>query len=163
MKIWIISDTHFGHENIIKYASRPFKNALEMDQALIANWNRLVGPDDLVYHLGDFAFGPVDQQKALVKQLNGKILLIRGNHDRKCNGLIKLGFAGVLDEGILKYHHWTVHLTHHKRPTVENVINLHGHTHLKERFSKGSVNMSVEAWDYTPVLLDEVLGQYSRA
>lgn len=55
-QIWLISDTHFGHEKIIEYTGRPFKNAAEMDQCIADNWADCVKPQDLVYHLGDVAW-----------------------------------------------------------------------------------------------------------
>ena len=48
--IFFTSDTHFGHEAIIKFCSRPFKDAHEMDEVMINNWNNKVGPDDLIFH-----------------------------------------------------------------------------------------------------------------
>ena len=81
--VFFTSDTHFGHENIIKYCKRPFANADEMDDTLIKNWNSVVGPNDTVFHLGDFAWGdPLVWNNALDK-LNGHIHLILGNHDMK--------------------------------------------------------------------------------
>lgn len=81
--IWFIGDTHFGHANIIKYASRPFNDVAHMDAMLIKNWNDSVGVDDVVYHVGDVAF--LNSRKAIevVKRLNGQIHLIVGNHDKK--------------------------------------------------------------------------------
>lgn len=78
--IWFISDTHFGHENIIYYAGRPFEGATEMDEELIDAWNARVRPDDLVYHLGDFAMD-AKHGVAIRRNLNGAIRLIVGNHD----------------------------------------------------------------------------------
>lgn len=80
----IVSDTHFGHANIIRYCRRPYRDAKEMDEDLIRRWNRTVAPDDTVYHFGDVSFNP----KRYLGRLNGKIILIQGNHDKdKYNGL----------------------------------------------------------------------------
>ena len=70
-KIFFISDTHFGHTNIIKYCNRPFNNTDEMDTALIKNWNAKVPKDGIVYHLGDFAWGSINYWEKIREQLNG--------------------------------------------------------------------------------------------
>ena len=82
-KIFFVSDTHFGHSNIIKFCDRPFKDAEEMDYKLIENWNKKVPQDGLVFHLGDFAWGGYEFWKKIREQLNGDIILIKGNHDQK--------------------------------------------------------------------------------
>jgi calcineurin-like phosphoesterase family protein len=82
-KIFFTSDTHFGHDNIIKFCDRPFKNIEEMDYKLIENWNKKVPQDGLVFHLGDFAWGGYEFWKKIRDQLNGEIILIKGNHDQK--------------------------------------------------------------------------------
>lgn len=82
-KIFFTSDTHFGHDNIIKFCDRPFKDIEEMDFKLIENWNKKVPQDGLVFHLGDFAWGGYEVWKKVRDQLNGDIILIKGNHDQK--------------------------------------------------------------------------------
>lgn len=82
MTIWFSSDTHFGHENIIKYCDRPFKNVDHMNEVIIDNWNSVVSSGDTVYHLGDVALGQIDKSLACVSRLNGYKILILGNHDR---------------------------------------------------------------------------------
>ena len=81
MKTWFISDTHFNHENIIKYCDRPFASKEEMNQELIKRWNNTVSKNDIVWFLGDFALGGREECKSLLAQLNGEIRMIRGNHD----------------------------------------------------------------------------------
>ena len=80
-KFYFTSDTHFGHENIIKYCKRPFKDVEEHDATLIKNWNDVVPEDGIVFHLGDVAFGNPDRVNEILSQLNGTIYLIIGNHD----------------------------------------------------------------------------------
>lgn len=82
-KIFFTSDTHFLHENIIKYSNRPFHNAVEMTEYIIEQWNKKVPEDGIVYHLGDFGFGATNRLIQILKRLNGKIHLITGNHDRR--------------------------------------------------------------------------------
>ena len=85
-RIWFTSDTHFGHANIIGYTNRPFSDVDEMDVVLAANWNRVVGKDDLVFHLGDFCFGTPGDWRSIHERLNGHIVLILGNHDMRMYG-----------------------------------------------------------------------------
>lgn len=78
--IYYIADPHFGHENIIGFCGRPFSSVEEMDKMLIANWRAVVKPDDDIYVLGDLVFKSSEPETYL-KQLTGRIHLIRGNHD----------------------------------------------------------------------------------
>ena len=75
---WIISDTHFFHENIGKYCSRPDN----WQELIVKNWNDLVSPDETVLHLGDFALGNKTNFDLLTGMLKGRLFLIQGNHDR---------------------------------------------------------------------------------
>ena len=87
MKTWITSDLHFGHANIMKYCAESrsrFNNDVEyMNARMIEEWNNLVAPEDVVYILGDVAFLPRDKAVKIVERLNGKKILIEGNHDTK--------------------------------------------------------------------------------
>lgn len=82
-KVFFTSDTHFGHSNIIKYCQRPFNSAEHMDEVLINNWNEVVSPQDIVFHLGDFCFGSDKEWIKILQRLNGTKYLILGNHDLK--------------------------------------------------------------------------------
>ena len=79
--IYYTSDLHLGNKNIIEYENRPWKTVEEMDAGLIKNWNETVSDDDEVYVLGDFCFKGATKAIEYLKQLNGHIHLIRGNHD----------------------------------------------------------------------------------
>ena len=82
-RVFFTSDTHFYHSNIINFCGRPFKSVEVMNETLIANWNSVVGPDDIVFHLGDFCLGGSAEWTNILNRLNGKIYLIVGNHDIK--------------------------------------------------------------------------------
>lgn len=82
---FVTSDLHFFHKNIVKYTGRPWAFDQQTDE-LIERWNSRVGLLDEVYHLGDFAFvkdAEVDKVVDIIKQLNGRIHFIRGNHDQR--------------------------------------------------------------------------------
>lgn len=103
--IYVTSDLHFGHKNIIKYENRPFNSVEEMNEAYIKKWNGTVNNKDTVYILGDFSWlKPADTMKIL-KKLNGKKILITGNHD--CN-FLKNSFDFSLFEEIIPYKEITI-------------------------------------------------------
>ena len=87
MTIWITSDTHWGHKNIMKFCpesrARFRDDVAYMNEAMIREWNDLIGTDDTVYILGDVAFLPAEKAVATVRRLNGVKILVEGNHDRK--------------------------------------------------------------------------------
>lgn len=80
-KIFIIGDPHFWHKNIINYCNRPFATVEEMNETLIENWNSVVGKQDVVYVLGDFALCGKDRIIEITQKLNGRKRLVLGNHD----------------------------------------------------------------------------------
>ncbi|MFA5559354.1 MAG: metallophosphoesterase [Methanofastidiosum sp.] len=157
----VISDPHLAHENIIKYCNRPFKNADEMDEVIITNWNDEVADEDTVYMLGDFAFGRGSKEKLklYLPQLKGRIILIRGNHDHETVGWYKrYGVADVHGGEVWKYEPYVL-LSHRPYPTKHPWMNIHGHTHNLMHIHPSGVyvNVSVEAIGYKPIDLDELI------
>ena len=82
MKVFMISDTHFGDERILRYENRPFSSVEEMDKAIIENWNQVVGEEDTVFHLGDVSSYDPERNKEILSSLHGKKILVMGNHDQ---------------------------------------------------------------------------------
>lgn len=134
---WIISDTHFGHEQILEYC--PWRqtwarSVAEHDAHLIAAWQGCVRASDIVLHLGDFALGPKDRIPVLRAQLPGRIILIHGNHDRSCASMQAAGFDTVASAAriVTKDGVW---IARHNpaafsvREAAEAVRLLHGHSH----------------------------------
>ncbi len=80
--IFFTSDQHFGHKNIIKFSNRPFNSVEEMDEMMIQRWNEKVGETDEVYHLGDVGLASSGKLRKILERLNGKIYLIKGNHEK---------------------------------------------------------------------------------
>jgi len=150
-KIWLTSDTHFFHENILKYCNRPFGSVEDMNEALVKNWNSVVKPEDHVYHLGDFCFGNVEKWNWCLEpgRLNGHIHLILGNHDPERvfrEGTLIERFDSIDFQKILVIGGWTVILNHFPFLSFSNnidhkVIGLSGHTHV------GQLSSSVESYD----------------
>lgn len=158
--VWFIADTHFGHSKIIEYCNRPFPNADIMDFNMIQRWNEVVKKDDKVYHLGDFALGNKEQVASIVEQLNGKIYLVKGNHDTRPNQWYRdCGFAEVYDHPIIIMDYLV--LSHESLPFVMNQMycNLFGHIHTSPMFRTwGDHNacMCVERHNYYPVNLETI-------
>lgn len=92
-----IADTHFRHAKIIDMCARSYHTVDEMDDDIIRRWNEVVGAVDLVYHLGDFAFGlgDVDAVKGIFDRLHGRKILIIGNDDVRKNGILHPTLAGL--------------------------------------------------------------------
>jgi len=149
MRYFFTSDTHFGHKNILKYTNRPFKSVEEMDEELIRRWNATVTPDDTVIHLGDFSLkGNVNKY---LKQLNGNIIWIGGNHDSK----------PIIRDMIIEHGGKSWHLAHDPQD-CESEFNLHGHVHTewKVKIQKNGrvfVNVGVDQWDFQPITIKQIL------
>jgi len=173
-RLFLTSDTHFGHANIIKYCGRPFASADEMDAALIRNWNAVVGVDDVVVHLGDFAFKTRRKVEDILAQLNGHVYLVLGNHDSVGHMSRVTRFRGVFcgepmkDYIILRVNDsdWAC-LTHYplagNNPAYLHLLPIffgHIHTSAIKKIEDGPHNVlgtydvGVDNNDFTPVEFD---------
>ena len=144
-KIYFTSDSHVNHSNIIKFCKRPFENIQEMNQELIRKWNEKVPKDGIVFHLGDFSWGGYNAWKDFREQLNGDIILIKGNHDIKNLTPQAVGlFKHVTQQMFIEIEGRKVYLNHVPflcyggtyRDQKGLVYQLFGHVHLsniKER------------------------------
>lgn len=166
---WVTSDTHFEHNNIIKYCNRPFQTYWEMDNTLVENWNSVVKQGDYVYHLGDvFMEAPRGEgsrlyRDNLLKRLNGRITLILGNHDN----VKYLSGTGRFHE-ILMWKPWNPdkkkplllsHVPLHKDSVMWETrggVNVHGHIHNKKSPDGPYRNVCVEMTNYTPINIEEL-------
>lgn len=130
--VWVISDTHFNHANIIKYCNRPFSSVEEMNEVLITSWNIMVSENDTVYHLGDFAMGDKSLVPDFIKRLNGNIKFILGNHD---NVNVMNAITKPTWEEVIKVGKKLVIMNHYPFSSLPDpssnkpVIQLHGHVH----------------------------------
>lgn len=124
-KVFFTSDPHFCHEEIIGYCNRPFKNAEEMNEALIKNYNYLVGDNDVVYFLGDVGFSNYQKLKPIFSRLKGKKILIRGNHDKASRSFyMSLGFFDVLDSAMISIGKTKVNLQHYPNRTFIETLGV---------------------------------------
>ena len=112
--IFFVSDTHFGHTNIMKYCNRPFTSIEEHDRTIIERWNEKVGSDDIIFHLGDFAFASEKRIKEILEQLNGKKYLIFGNHDwaRMTKNICTRYFEDVSQQMVIRIDNKVIYLNH---------------------------------------------------
>lgn len=170
MKIFVTSDTHFGHFNICKYCDRPFKSIQEMDNILIKRWNERVKKDDLVYFLGDFCFKRSEEAKDAPngdvfnyyrKQLNGEIIFVKGNHDKNNGNRTKIHNLVINHAG------QNIFMCHNPEHIIGNYqINLHGHIHQKGKYqiidNKIKINVGVDVWKFYPITLDEIICYSNR-
>lgn len=181
-KLFFTSDTHLGHFNICKYCHRPFQSRSEMDQTLIANWNSVVPEDGIVVHCGDFMLPHENNIKEYMKylnKLNGRVLLIRGNHD-----IIELltsneKLISVQDKAVVEVEGIKIYAEHYPCAAFNGDYHVYGHVHTlndgkcygldaeaMEAMKRVTYDVGVDQNNYTPVsfwkLCDVIREQMSK-
>jgi calcineurin-like phosphoesterase family protein len=162
MAVFFTSDTHFGHEAIIRLTRRPFASAKEMDEAMIARWNAAVAPGDTVYHLGDVCFRNSRSLADYRRQLNGTVHLIRGNHDNELRTAPAGLFASVSDILEVKTNGRMIVLCHYPirewNQCRRGSWHLFGHVHgrLDDAPLGYSLDVGVDSHDFRPWSFEEI-------
>ncbi len=161
-RVWFTSDTHFGHAKILVVVQRPFRTVDEMDEALVGNWNAVVAPGDDVWHLGDFAFQEAGSLEGLRGRLNGKIHLIRGNHDVGVAERQRHLFASVHDIAEIEIDGQMLALCHYPLREWPKAWrggwHLFGHVHgaLDGEPHGHSLDAGVDSHDFAPVDISRI-------
>lgn len=160
MTIFFTADTHFGDHRTINIHKRPFPTVAAMDAYLIDRWNAVVGPNDIVWHLGDVARRPADVP-ALLARLNGTKHLLRGNNDPEATGAAP-GWASVGDYAEVAVDGQHLVLCHYAfrswNRQHRGALNLHGHSHGRLKPLLRQFDVGVDARGFAPTTLAQLLG-----
>ena len=178
-RIFYIADWHHSHVNSIRFDNRPYNNVYEMNEDLIRRWNSVVSNDDTVYILGDMFWCNVSQALPVLDQLNGKKILVKGNHDRCNDSRFRSKFEKIVDYLEIEDNGRRVVLCHYPIPCFKNHFygwyHLYGHVHtsfewnmmesvkreMTELYGKQCQMYNCGAMlpymNYTPRTLDEII------
>lgn len=161
--IWFISDTHFGHNNIIKFSNRPYLDIDTMNEMLIKSFNDHVSPNDISIWVGDVSFKGVEESKRIIRRMNGYKILVVGNHDfERKKGIKPLAMDEVHIVYNLQMSESKVAFTHYPMDNLpEGWVDVHGHVHIgghhaDEVESTTHINVNCEFWDYKPIPLEVI-------
>ena len=167
MAVWFTSDTHFTDPRVLRLDRRPYASLADHDAALIAQWNAVVGEDDEIWHLGDFARTPdAERVGSLLAMLNGRKHLIVGNNDGP-QTVAAIGWASVQHYAELSLDGRRLVLCHYPFRTWNGMhkgaLDLHGHSHGKLKPMTRQYDVGVDAWAFRPIALADMLGARRRA
>ncbi|MCO6416519.1 metallophosphoesterase family protein [Siccirubricoccus sp. KC 17139] len=160
MTVFFTSDTHFGDARARALYRRPFGSVAEMDAAMLERWNTTVGPEDEVWHLGDFALRMSPTAMAeLLARLHGRKHLITGNNDPAATTSLA-GWSSVQPYAEIDLDGVGIVLCHYAFRTWRNMnkgwVNLHGHSHGRLAPLPRQTDVGVDAWDFRPVTLAQI-------
>lgn len=167
-RLYVVSDTHFQHKNVIEYCKRPFSDTDHMDAAMRDLWIANVPQDAIVLHLGDVAMGRIDDRilDKLGPLTGARKILVAGNHDRT---LIKRGYAAKLFHEVYDLVRFTVRgksviATHYPFESWREDIALHGHAHGQSRKIPARLDVGIDCFGaYYPLPWERILTELNRA
>ena len=166
-KLFFCSDSHYSHYNICKYCHRPFQSRSEMDQTLIKNWNAVVPEDGIVVHCGDFMLPhneDIKEYNKYLNQLHGRVLLLRGNHDRASLDWVSDKLIAVRDQAMIVVDGVKIFAQHYPCAAFNGDYHVYGHIHtladgtcygidgdVTKMMRKNTYDVGVDQNGYTPV------------
>lgn len=166
-KLFLTSDSHLGHFHICKYCHRPFQSRSEMDQTLIKNWNAVVPEDGIVVHCGDFMLPhneDIKEYNKYLNQLHGRVLLLRGNHDRASLDWVSDKLIAVRDQAMIVVDGVKIFAQHYPCAAFNGDYHVYGHIHtladgtcygidgdVTKVMRKNTYDVGVDQNGYTPV------------
>ena len=165
--IYYIGDTHFGDDRIRRLAGRPYASVEEMDCDLVRKWNKRVGIEDTVCILGDFALD--DSSAQVIDKLQGKKVLLLGNHDNVLSLATLRRFDFVQTIYTIDDRGRSVCLCHYPLLSYDRSVydgyHVFGHIHNNpndrafhlQALLAHSLNCSADVVDFTPRTLDELI------
>ena len=172
--IWICADWHFCHDREFVWGVRGFESIEQMNNAIIQRHNSIVRPDEDVYVLGDLILGGANKLEEglnLIKQMNGKLHIVRGNHDTNERWKAYMNLPNVVEQQnslYLKYKKYYFYMSHYpsltgnleKEKLKQMTLNLYGHTHQKSHFYEDRPYMyctCMDAHDCYPCNLNDII------
>ena len=165
MSVFFTGDTHFGDHRTINLWRRPFASTAEMDEHLVQRWNAAIGPEDEVWHLGDFARRAADVP-GLLARLNGSKRLLRGNNDPDAT-IEASGWASVHVYAEIEVDGRKLVLCHYPfrswNGQHRGAINLHGHSHGRLKPMPRQFDVGVDVHGWTPITLARLLATAAAA
>ena len=166
-KLFMTSDSHLGHYHICKYCHRPFQSRSDMDQTLIKNWNAVVPEDGIVVHCGDFMLPhneDIKEYNKYLNQLHGRVLLLRGNHDRASLDWVSDKLIAVRDQAMIVVDGVKIFAQHYPCAAFNGDYHVYGHIHtladgtcygidgdVTKVMRKNTYDVGVDQNNYTPV------------
>ena len=162
INVFFIADLHLGHKNIIGYNRPEFNNLEEMHEAIVDRWNAVVRPKDVVYVLGDVAFGK--QNIHYMAQLNGRKHLVLGNHDTCDIKEYQLYFDHIW--GCIGYKNCILtHIPIHPQQFYRFTVNIHGHVHHEDQQLMKDwryFNVCADHTNLTPVAWEDIKKEINK-
>lgn len=169
-EVFVTSDCHFEHPNSIPYCSRPFRDLDDMRKYLIYRWNSVVNEEDTAYVLGDFIMGSPKNIHKILPELNGHIILVRGNHDTDNKvkiyqedypDKIEVRDLAYIKDGKDTYicSHYPMFVGEWNNSRNNKLYCLSGHSHIKDSFYNNiplNYHVGVDAHEYTPINFEQI-------